>query len=613
MSSRNRPSDTKALASGTYVIWSSDHESLMAPKRARNSNHTFVVTEDTPPFQWDVLFDNSKQRYSIQIHKRKSYIVTQGTDVLLADQAQFYDITTKSQTADGEVYYEIRTTDDRLFQHNSDKQSTITNTKVPDEVTAEKNATSTLGPTTHWVFEELSGDITPSPYSIYSKNSDYFEYSEKHRLLPRFGLIDDSADRWPTFWKDIRQLNADANGSVIYKVLFLARHGQAINNINIKSLTNDGDLEWDPMLTQEGYFQASKIEDMWKEENSLKEGGIGIPQISYCSPLTRCLVTNSITFTPQLAANGGPEIHTVVVEDCRELVYKSEGERRRSKEYIELVFPKFVIDPVFADQDPLWTGTSTESEESVEYRARAVLDKIFKEPDWKIFVSITGHHEMNGAIISALGGCPGAYPRHHGGVVPIICQYSPTPGALDSGFYKIEYIPEPARFADAIRTNERVMAFDRKIHEPTTWFVKCVDAKEQVYVINYFRVQLHGMQKPKLYWNTPHNSEVSTTRSEFKQNSDVPVILSLEKRGWRLIPSGEAGVYYIEWTNQNQPAAPSNTNAGSDTVTLVTVETSSNVKDEPLVLRKASGIVPGAPRWKFIPVKFPKGFNLVDQ
>ena len=55
---------------------------------------------------------------------------------------------------------------------------------------------------------------------------------------------------------------------------------------------------------------------MWKHESSLKDGGIGIPSVSYCSPLTRCLVTNSVTFTPLLAAEEGPRINTVVVEVC---------------------------------------------------------------------------------------------------------------------------------------------------------------------------------------------------------------------------------------------------------------------------------------------------------
>ena len=41
---------------------------------------------------------------------------------------------------------------------------------------------------------------------------------------------------------------------------------------------------------------------------------IGIPNISYVSPMMRALVTNNITFAPQLNASGGPTIQTVVHE-----------------------------------------------------------------------------------------------------------------------------------------------------------------------------------------------------------------------------------------------------------------------------------------------------------
>lgn len=72
----------------------------------------------------------------------------------------------------------------------------------------------------------------------------------------------------------------------------------------------------DAQLVQHGLFQVSRVQHMWSHENSLQDGGIGIPPISYCSPLTRCLATNSITFTPWLAAKEGPKINTVVVEVC---------------------------------------------------------------------------------------------------------------------------------------------------------------------------------------------------------------------------------------------------------------------------------------------------------
>jgi len=366
-----------------------------------------------------------------------------------------------------------------------------------------------------------------------------------------------------------------------------------------QSLKDDGDLEWDAQLIQNGFFQVSKVQDMWRQESSLTDGGIGIPTVSYCSPLTRCLATNSITFTPLLAAKGGPRINTVVVEDCREIVYKDEGERRRSKSYIELVFPKFAIEPNFTEEDPYWTGEQSESNKSVKRRAQAVLDRIFKsEAMEKIFVSITAHHEIVGAIISALGGSPGAYPLHTGGVVPIICQYTPSPGRLDDGFYKIQFVLDPSLFADA--TEGPVIALNQRVKIPTTWFVKCINAQEQEYTIQYFRKQLHGMPKPKLYWNTKNETRITTT-----QPSDVPVILNYETRGWRLVPASEVGVYSIEWVDLS-----SNTNTGSNGITLVTVKSSSGGNSEkPVILKKGASIGPGTPSWRFIPLKFPWGFG----
>ena len=76
-------------------------------------------------------------------------------------------------------------------------------------------------------------------------------------------------------------------------------------------------LPVDPPLTQDGYLQAFNVLSKWQEENSLADGeNIGIPNISYVSPMTRALVTNSITFATQLNASGGPTIQTVVHEVC---------------------------------------------------------------------------------------------------------------------------------------------------------------------------------------------------------------------------------------------------------------------------------------------------------
>jgi len=242
-----------------------------------------------------------------------------------------------------------------------------------------------------------------------------------------------------------------------------------------------------------------------------------------------------------------------------------------------------------------------------------VLDKIFKsEAKEKIFVSITAHHEIVGAIISALGGSPGAYPLHTGGVVPIICQYTPSPGPLDDGFYKIQFVPDPTLFADAIEAYKPVIALNPKVKTPTTWFVKCIDAQEQVYTIQYFQ----KTPKPKVYWNTENETHITRT-----QPSDVPVVLNYEMRGWRLVTTSEFGVYWcimflpsnstytkifsIEWVD-----LPPNMNTGTNGAPLVTVKSSSDKNSgKPVILGKGASIGREAPSWRFIPSQFPWGFG----
>ncbi|KAF8816208.1 hypothetical protein BYT27DRAFT_7077738 [Phlegmacium glaucopus] len=247
---------------------------------------------------------------------------------------------------------------------------------------------------------------------LYSKNSDYFQYNgitTDNPVLDRFGLKDTSDDRWVKFWDKIDALNDDAGGKIFYKVIFLGRHGHATSNSQSPWIRADSG-HWkdsdrpkrDSPLTQEGYLKARNVQTHWTTENSLDKGGIGIPQISYCSPLMRCLVTNTVSFTPQLAADGGPTINTVVYEDCREQVSTHESEHRRCKDCIAQMFSKFAIDPNFASNDPLWP--EKESSDSVKARAKGVLERIFKvEPKDKRFVSITAHSGFISAFLSVIG------------------------------------------------------------------------------------------------------------------------------------------------------------------------------------------------------------------
>ena len=41
----------------------------------------------------------------------------------------------------------------------------------------------------------------------------------------------------------------------------------------------------------------------------------------------------------------------------------------------------FTVEPHFDKEDPYWTGDKSESDESVEHRGQAVLDRIFKSEE----------------------------------------------------------------------------------------------------------------------------------------------------------------------------------------------------------------------------------------
>ena len=136
------------------------------------------------------------------------------------------------------------------------------------------------------------------------------------------------------------------------------------------------------------------VHAMWEEE---KKANIGLPQISYCSPLSRALLTNTITFGTEVYydSDQAPEMTTTIVEvshhclisstsnksekNCREQCEDSKAEHRRSKSTIHNIFPKFVFEDGFASDDPFWTDGKgkNESMKDVRARVRDVLGKVF--------------------------------------------------------------------------------------------------------------------------------------------------------------------------------------------------------------------------------------------
>ncbi|PPQ99271.1 hypothetical protein CVT26_014104 [Gymnopilus dilepis] len=585
------------LPSGRYGIRCADQRLHLAPTGHRHVEQTFVTLVDTLPFQWDVLFDHNRRRYVIRVPKQQSYINIQEGQLVIGSVPEFFDLKgVPGQTS----YYAIIDRNGMAYQSDPSEVFSIGEEVIPNIVTAKR-----LDPARPylWVFAAVS-DPPPGIYSVYTCNDSYFQYAQKPQVQDRFGLKDDSAERWTTFWRSIKQLNEYANGSIVYKVVFFGRHGEGWHNLHSSNkktaLKNEdnGDLQWDASLTQKGFLQAFNVQAVWAAEESLPNNTeIGIPDLSFCSPLTRCLITHTITFAPQLQDS---RLHSVVDDLFREKIVSDPESRRRSKDYVNLRFNSLTVSQDFQPgMDLRWNGRDGESVDDVNTRATAILQKIFWEKqENKIFVSITGHHDITRAIFFELGKDLSSYYLHPGHVVPIICRYAARPGILDIGLYTIQYTDhDPSLFAAVTdpSAGQPVVAIDDE--SPSTWFVKCVDAENQEYIIKYFDTDAE--QDKKLYWNTLSSDTSTLSKAE---DSSVPVVLSEAERTWRLLPTSSAGVYVIQWINQSESASQSladNDSSTNQDVDIGAKSKSGSIDTYPLLVQEETQ---GAkqPTWTFI-------------
>ncbi|KAJ7123981.1 histidine phosphatase superfamily [Mycena crocata] len=245
----------------------------------------------------------------------------------------------------------------------------------------------------------------------------------------RFGLLDSSDDRWPKLTTKLRELNADAGDNASYKLVLFGRHGQGYHNVAEEKygteawdahwamLYGDGELTWgpDPELTEIGKAQAGDANKVWTEELS---AGIPLPEKLYCSPMTRAMQTNAITFA------GVSSARPVVVENCREEYGEHTCDKRNTRTYIHDTFPQFDIEHGFTEEDELWEAETRETKAHAAARARTVLDRIFQDDAEVTFVSITAHSGIINGFLTSLGRA--RYPLPTGGVIPVIIKATPV-------------------------------------------------------------------------------------------------------------------------------------------------------------------------------------------
>ncbi|KAI0782303.1 phosphoglycerate mutase-like protein [Abortiporus biennis] len=224
-------------------------------------------------------------------------------------------------------------------------------------------------------------------------------------LPPRFGLLDESPERWHNLCSKLKQLNdriEEEDGlESHYKLFFLGRHGQGYHNVAEakygteawddywSKLNGDEELTWgpDPLLTPLGQTQGEEARVTWKEE---LQYGIPVPDRFLSSPLKRALDTWTATF--------GKDGEGEVVD----------------KE------PTYTFEPHFSEEDPLWDPDVRETKSHIAQRARAVLDFAFESRETSMVVSITAHGGFINGFLSAVGRPIYALPT--GGVLPVVVK-----------------------------------------------------------------------------------------------------------------------------------------------------------------------------------------------
>lgn len=215
-------------------------------------------------------------------------------------------------------------------------------------------------------------------------------------------------------------------------------------------LTGNSTTTWaDADLTPEGIRQAKVAHAYWASQS--KEQKIHFPDAYYSSPLTRSLKTANLTFAgliPPLPAQPGSNAAAFVPqvkEGFREGISLHTCDRRRSRSYIEGLFPDWTFEEGFSEEDELWTGVRGETSEAQDLRSRRALDDIFNaqgptgsvkkprggggagvpnydgdEDDKNLVISVTAHSGEITSILRVIG--HREFKLNTGAVIPVLIR-----------------------------------------------------------------------------------------------------------------------------------------------------------------------------------------------
>ncbi|KAK7431823.1 hypothetical protein QQZ08_001764 [Neonectria magnoliae] len=227
---------------------------------------------------------------------------------------------------------------------------------------------------------------------------------------------------WVRFAAYVKWLNENSPDNVVYKVLYLTRHGFGYHN---KKHAEVGTVEWDVQelkkrqsrvsfmngddketwfdahLTEVGIQQAHDLNTFWT--NLIATDGAPLPQTLFTSPLARCLQTTQYIFGPLMEAHQRP-FRPIVKELIRERMTLHTCDFRRPASWIRENYPAYALEPGFAEEDTFGRDGHAETDAEHVARKQKALEEVWDEDGCGAVVSLTVHSYAIRAIQEACGG-----------------------------------------------------------------------------------------------------------------------------------------------------------------------------------------------------------------
>lgn len=230
---------------------------------------------------------------------------------------------------------------------------------------------------------------------------------------------------WDSVMGSLRLMNTKSPS--IYKLFFLARHGEGFHNIapglynssewtcKLQQQNGNDQMEWyDAMLTSEGHQQINELSVFWHQQ--IKDSAPK-PQSFYVSPLRRTLQTFNSTWNNIIDNETVP----VIKEFARETFGIGTESKRHSKQYIATNWPRMKFEDGFREEDELWEYDRHETNQHRNFRARLLMNDIFMN-DSNDVISITAHKGLIKSILKVVN--HRKWNLKTGEVIPVLIKAS---------------------------------------------------------------------------------------------------------------------------------------------------------------------------------------------